>query len=137
MVEKGHFKVMEQIPEGRRAIGTKWLCGWKIDEDGLSTEHTARFVWWRKLQQPGVDFDDTFGPTPPGLTPRVLVVNARHNNLTMYHLGVEQAFTQSPLEEIYLRLAKGCGDYSGRYVRVLRASICSSKKQVGRETPNL
>ena len=50
----------------------------------------------------------------------------------MYHLDVSQAFVQVPLkEEIFMRLLPGCGELSGKTVRLSKCQY--GLKQAGRE----
>ncbi|CAM9990597.1 unnamed protein product [Sphacelaria rigidula] len=130
-LEKGTFEVVDELPGGREAIGTRWLHSWETGQDGFVTKPKARFVCLGNPQQPDINVEDLFGPTPPGLTPRVLTAYACQNKLEMYHLDVEQAFMSSPIEEkIYVRSTDGCEDLSERFVRVLGALY--GLKQAGR-----
>ena len=79
----------------------------------------ARLVAKGFSQVEGVDYLETFAPTPATSCVRLLAVFACEHDLGMYHFDAEQAFLQSELEEeIYLRLPPGCGDDSGRVVRL-------------------
>ena len=50
----------------------------------------------------------------------------------MYHLNVSQAIVQAPLrEEISMRVPPGCGELSGKVVRLLKCHY--GLKQAGRE----
>ncbi|CAM9959720.1 unnamed protein product [Sphacelaria rigidula] len=99
VLAKGTFELVDKLPGGRKALGTKWLYSRKTDEDRFVTKPKARFVCLGNLQHPGIDLKDTSAPTPPSPTLRGLTAYACQNNVEMYHLDVEQACIQPPLEE--------------------------------------
>ena len=77
----------------------------------------ARLVAKGFNQQEGVDYFDTFAPTPSTSSIRLVVAVAVENDLNLNHFDAEQAFVQSKLDtDIYLRMPPGCGELSGRTV---------------------
>ena len=54
----------ENIPQEVKAISAKWVCAWKTDSSGFITKGKARLVARGFGQQPGVDYFETFAPTP-------------------------------------------------------------------------
>ena len=67
----------------------------------------------------GVDFSETLDPTVSSSCVRLLSAIACECGLDVCHFDVDQAFVQSNLEEAaFLRLPKGCGDLSGKVVRL-------------------
>jgi hypothetical protein len=44
------------LPEGRKAIGSRWVLSVKSDEDGNVTRHKARFVAQGYTQVEGIDY---------------------------------------------------------------------------------
>ena len=69
-------------------------------------------------QREGVDFSETFAPTVSSSCVRLLCAIACECDLDLCHFDVDQAFVQSDLEDVFLRLPKGCGDLSGKVVRL-------------------
>ena len=69
-------------------------------------------------QREGVDFGETFAPTVSSSCVRFLSATACECDLDLCHFDVDQAFVQSDLEDVFLRLPKGCGDPSGKVVRL-------------------
>ena len=58
---------------------------------------------------------------------------ANEKGLPVFHLDVSQAFLQALLEEeIYMRLPPGCGELSGKVVKLLKCQY--GLKQAGRES---
>ena len=57
---------------------------------------------------------------------------ANEKGLPVFHLDVSQAVVQAPLEEeMYMRLPPGCGELSGKVVKLLKCQY--GIKQAGRE----
>ena len=67
----------------------------------------------------GVDFiSQTFAPTVSSSCVRLLSAIECECDLNLCHFDVDQAFVQSDLEDVFLRLPKGCGDLSEKVVRL-------------------
>ena len=70
-------------------------------------------------QREGVDFSETFAHTVSSSCVRLLSAIACERDLDLGHVDLDQAFVQSDLEEdVFLRLPKGCGNLSGKVVRL-------------------
>ena len=69
-------------------------------------------------QLEGVDFSETFAPTVSSSCVRLLCAIACECDLDLCRFNVDQAFVQSDPEDVFLRLPKGCGDLSGKVVRL-------------------
>ena len=82
----------------------------------------ARLVARGFNQREGIDFFETFAPTPAASCIRLLGALACELNLDLCHFDAEQAFVQSSLDEdVFMRLPKGCGEMSGKVVRLDRS----------------
>ena len=69
-------------------------------------------------QHNGVDFIETFVPTVSSSCVRLLSAIGCECDLDLCHFDVDQSFVQSDLEDVFLRLPSGCGDLSGKIVRL-------------------
>ena len=97
----------------------KWVYTWKVDEHGWVVKAKSRLVASGFKQREGVDFSETFAPTVSSSCMGLLSAIACECDLDLCHFDADQAFVQSDLEEdVFLRLSKGCGDLSGKVVRV-------------------
>ncbi|CAN0504135.1 unnamed protein product, partial [Discosporangium mesarthrocarpum] len=110
------------LPPDRKTIGAKWIYKWKTDEMGIVTRAKARLVAKGYNQKLGVDYFETFAPTPAASTVRLLTAVANEQRLELIHFDAEQAFLHADIdEEVFVRLPPGCGDLSGKTVRLHRA----------------
>ena len=83
-------------------------------------------------QVAGVDYNETTSPTPAAAPVKMIAAVANEKGLPVYHLDVSQAFVQAPLkEDIFMRLPPGCGELSGKIVRLLKCQY--GLKQASRE----
>ncbi|CAN0506210.1 unnamed protein product, partial [Discosporangium mesarthrocarpum] len=67
---------LAELPPGRKAVGAKWVFKWKTDEMGIVTRAKARLVAKGFSQKPGIDYFETFAPTPASSTVRLLAAIA-------------------------------------------------------------
>ncbi|GJT42359.1 uncharacterized mitochondrial protein-like protein [Tanacetum coccineum] len=55
-------KTLVDLPNGKRAIGTKWVYRNKKDERGIVNKNKARLVAQGYTQEEGIDYDEVFAP---------------------------------------------------------------------------
>ena len=92
---------------------------WKTNEHGWVVKAKSRLVARGFKQREGIDFSETFAPTVSSSCVRLLSAIACECDLDLCHFDVDQAFIQADLEEdVFLRLPEGCGDLSGKIVRL-------------------
>ena len=130
LASSGTFGEPVQL-ENRKPIGSKWVFRWKTDAAGKIIKPKARLVAKGFSQKLGIDYDETFAPTPHASSIRLLLATAVQEDLDILHFDAEQAFIESKLEEnIYMRLPPGCGSTSGKTVKLHRSLY--GLKQAGR-----
>ena len=67
----------------------------------------------------GIDASETFAPIVSSFCMFFFSAIACERDLDLCHFDIDQAFVQSDLKEgVFLRLSKGCGDPSGKVVRL-------------------
>ena len=117
----GTFEYVDD-PGKVNIVGAKWVYKWRKNDEGLVTKAKARLVAKGYSQVEGVDFLETFSPTPLSASVRLLAAVAVENDLDLFHFDAEQAFVQSKLsEDIYMRLPEGCGADSGKVVKLAKS----------------
>ncbi|GJR86044.1 putative ribonuclease H-like domain-containing protein [Tanacetum coccineum] len=68
---KQEFKIQKvwilvDLPYGKKAIGTKWVCRNKKDERGVMVRNKPWLVAQGHRQEEGIDYDEVFAPVGPG-----------------------------------------------------------------------
>ncbi|GJR36034.1 putative ribonuclease H-like domain-containing protein [Tanacetum coccineum] len=57
-----HAMTLVNLPNGKRAIGTKWVFRNKKDERGIVVRNKARLVAQGYTKEEGIDYDEVFAP---------------------------------------------------------------------------
>ncbi|CAK5269991.1 unnamed protein product [Mycena citricolor] len=139
-MEKEHDQLWEtgtmelvDLPEGRRALGCKWVYKTKRNEQGKVAGRKARLVVMGNTEIPGTDYnpDQISSPVVRAETNRLLFALAAKYNLEMAMVDVKGAFLNGELkEEIYMRQPEGFDDGTGRVLKLWKTLY--SLKQAGR-----
>jgi hypothetical protein len=79
----GVYEDAEELPEGKKAIGCRWVYEFKINESGGPPTYKARLVAQGFSQVPFVDYDATFAPVAKSVTVRFVAV---YSALQGWHL---------------------------------------------------
>ncbi|CAI7769759.1 unnamed protein product [Closterium sp. NIES-53] len=99
--------VDEVPPLGTNIVSGMWIFRVKRPP-GSPPAFKARYVARGFRQRQGIDFFQTFSPTPKMTTLRVLLHVAAHRDYELHSLDFSTAFLQGSLhEEIWLRLPRG------------------------------
>ena len=107
-IEKNQTWTLVDLPDGRKAIGCKWVFKLKRDEKGEIARFKARLVAQGFSQKYGVDYDEVFAPVARSTTLRVLLSFAGRNKYIVKHFDVKTAFLNGILDEdIYMRQPQG------------------------------
>ncbi|CAB1111877.1 unnamed protein product [Ectocarpus sp. CCAP 1310/34] len=126
------FTKAKELPEGRKAIGSKWVFSWKTNEEGLIVDFKARMVARGFSQIPGIDSHHSSSACPSAASIKTVIAVVTEKGKKLARWDVKQAYIHAKLkEQIYLRFPEGCGNMSGKVVKVERA--LSGLKQSGRE----
>lgn len=97
-----------RLPEGRKAVGSRWVFKVKRDAAGVPVRHKARLVAQGFSQQFGVDFEEVYAPVANQSTFRALVAIASKENIALKHLDVRTAYLHGDLkEEVFMRQPPG------------------------------
>ncbi|CAL5340443.1 unnamed protein product [Camellia sinensis] len=107
-IEKNRTWEMMDLPEGKNAIGLKWVFKTKFGADGSIQKHKARLVAKGYAQQHGIDFEETFSPVARFETVRIIFALAAQLQWPVYQLDVKSAFLNGDLqEEVYVTQPEG------------------------------
>ncbi|GJT37829.1 putative ribonuclease H-like domain-containing protein [Tanacetum coccineum] len=87
------------LPNGKRAIGTKWVYRNKKDERGIVVRNKARLVAQGHTQEEGIDYDEVFSPVARNEAIRLFLAYASYMDFTVYQMDVKSAFLYGTIEE--------------------------------------
>jgi hypothetical protein len=107
-------RVMRRIRRSKVPLGKKTItCRWAYDikrKDGKVERYKARLVARGFLQRAGLDYGETFAPTPSLASIRLVVALALQHGLKLHHQDVKTAFLEAklpPEERIYIEPPPG------------------------------
>ena len=96
-----------RLPQGRSTIGSRFVFKRKRGSDGSILKYKARLVAQGFSQRPGIDFKETFSPTPGLPTIRYFLAQAVLLGLDVHLADVDTAYLIPKLpqaERAYMRL---------------------------------
>ncbi|GJW99732.1 putative ribonuclease H-like domain-containing protein [Tanacetum coccineum] len=98
------FKLQEvwtlvDLPNGNRAIGTKWVFRNKKDERGIVIKNKARLVAQGYTQEEEIDYDEVFVPVARIEAIRLFLSYATFKDFVVYQMDVKSAFLYGKIEE--------------------------------------
>ncbi|GJV02609.1 putative ribonuclease H-like domain-containing protein, partial [Tanacetum coccineum] len=112
------------LPNGKRAIGTKWVFGNKKDERGIVIKNKARLVAQGYTQEEGIDYDEVFDPVASIEAIRLFLAYASFKDFMVYQMDVKSAFLYDKIEEeVYVCQPPGFEDpyFPNRVYKVEKA----------------
>ncbi|CAI7808402.1 unnamed protein product [Closterium sp. NIES-54] len=96
--ENGTWELVE-LPEGRKAITSKWLFKIKSDANGKIERYKSRLVAKGYHQKEKVDYQELFAPLVKPTTLRTLLAGAAIKGWVVKQMDVTTAFLNGVLEE--------------------------------------
>ncbi|GJT35422.1 putative ribonuclease H-like domain-containing protein [Tanacetum coccineum] len=98
------FKLQEvwtlvDLPNGKRAIGSKWVFRNKKDERGIMIRNKARLVAQGYTQEEGIDYDEVFAPVVRIEAIRLFLAYASFKDFVVYQMDVKSVFLYGKIEE--------------------------------------
>nr|GEZ14981.1 putative ribonuclease H-like domain-containing protein [Tanacetum cinerariifolium] len=103
--------VLVDLPQGKRAIGTKWVFRNKKDERGIVVRNKARLVAQGHTQEEGFDYKEVFAPLARIEAIRLFLAYASFMGFMVYQMDVKSAFIYGTIkEEVYVSQHLGFKD---------------------------
>ncbi|GJT96462.1 putative ribonuclease H-like domain-containing protein [Tanacetum coccineum] len=87
-----YFQTLVELPNGKRAIGIKWVFRNKNDERGIVIKNKARLVAQGYTQEEGIDYDKVFAPIDRIKAIRLFLGYASFKDFMVYQMDVKSAF---------------------------------------------
>ncbi|GKD51753.1 putative ribonuclease H-like domain-containing protein [Tanacetum coccineum] len=85
-------------PNGKKAIGTKWVYRRKKDKRGIVVRNKARLVAQGYKQEEGIDYDEVFAPVVRVEAIRIFFAFASFMNFHVYQMDVKSDFSMASLK---------------------------------------
>ncbi|GKB34900.1 putative ribonuclease H-like domain-containing protein [Tanacetum coccineum] len=98
-ISKEHAMTLVDLPNAKRAIGTKWVFRNKKDEIGIVVKNKARLVAQGYTQEEGIDYDEFFAPVARIEAIGLFLAYATFMGFIMYQMDVKSAFLYGTIEE--------------------------------------
>ncbi|GJS68873.1 putative ribonuclease H-like domain-containing protein [Tanacetum coccineum] len=99
------------LPDGKHAIGTKWILKNSADAEGIVVRNKARLVAQGHRQEEGIDYDEVFAPVARIEAIRLFLAFASYMGFLVYQLDVKSAFLYGEIEEeVYVTQHKALKD---------------------------
>ena len=95
---RGVFRAAK-LPNGQRAIGTKWVFKIKRKADGSIEKYKARLVAKGFRQKYGIDYTETFSPVVKYVTLRMVIAITKYFGWSLDQLDVVTAFLYGEMKE--------------------------------------
>ncbi|GJW93147.1 putative ribonuclease H-like domain-containing protein [Tanacetum coccineum] len=98
------FKLQEvwtlvDLPNGKKAICTKWVFRNKKDEKGIVIINKAILVAQGYTKEEGIDYDEVFTPVTRIEAIRLFLAYASFNDFVVYQMDVKSVFLYGKIEE--------------------------------------
>lgn len=96
------------LPEGRKALKTKWVFKIKKDEHGREVKKKSRLTIKGYVQKQGVDYWETYSPVAKLISVRIFFAIATLLKMKLFQVDVNNAFLNADLkEDIYMEVPEG------------------------------
>ncbi|GJV75444.1 putative ribonuclease H-like domain-containing protein, partial [Tanacetum coccineum] len=103
--------ILVDLPNGKKAIGTKWVFRNKKDERGIVIRNKARLVEQGHRQEEGIDYEEVFAPMARIKAIRLFLAYASFMGFLVYQMDVKSAFLYGTIEEeVYVTQPLGFKD---------------------------
>ncbi|GKB20008.1 putative ribonuclease H-like domain-containing protein [Tanacetum coccineum] len=127
--ERMQFKLQKvwtlvDLPNGKRAIRTKWVYRNKKDERDIVIKNKVRLVTQGYTQEDGINYDEVFAPVARIEAIRLFLPYASFKDFVVYQMDVKSAFLYGKIkEEVYVCQPLGFEDpdFSNRVYKVEKA----------------
>ncbi|GJV12051.1 putative ribonuclease H-like domain-containing protein [Tanacetum coccineum] len=116
--------ILVDLPNGKNAIGTKWVFKNKRDERSIVVKNKARLVAQGFRHEEGIDYDEFFAHVAKIEAIRLFLAFASYMGFTVYQIDVKSAFLYGTIEEeVYVYQPPGFVDpaHPNKVYKVIKA----------------
>nr|GEV59862.1 putative ribonuclease H-like domain-containing protein [Tanacetum cinerariifolium] len=114
----------QDLPKGKRDIGSKWVFKNKKDERGIVIRNKARLVAQGHTQEEGIDYEEVFALVARIKAILLFLAYASFMGFMVYQMDVKSAFLYGTIEEeVYVCQPPGFKDpdYPDKVYKVVKA----------------
>nr|GEZ11644.1 putative ribonuclease H-like domain-containing protein [Tanacetum cinerariifolium] len=114
----------QDLPYGKRDIGTKWVYRNKKDERGIVIRNKVRLVAQGHTQEEGIDYEEVFSPVARIEAIRLFLAYASFIGFSVYQMDIKSEFLYGTIEEeVYVCQPPGFEDpeYPDKVYKVVKA----------------
>ncbi|GJV89846.1 retrovirus-related pol polyprotein from transposon TNT 1-94, partial [Tanacetum coccineum] len=97
--DMNNLDTLVELPNGKKAIGTKWVFRNKKDKRGIVIKNEARLVTQGYTQEEGIDYDEVFAPVAKIEAIRLFLACASFKDFVVYQMDVKSDFLYCKIEE--------------------------------------
>nr|GEZ03378.1 putative ribonuclease H-like domain-containing protein [Tanacetum cinerariifolium] len=99
------------LPNGKKAMGTKWVFRNKKDERGIVFRNKARLAAQGHIKEEGIDYEEVFAAVARIKAIRLFLAYASFMGFMVYQMDVKSAFLYETIEEeVYVYQPPGFED---------------------------
>lgn len=99
---------LTELPEGRKAIGCKWVFKVKMNPDNTIERYKSRLVAKGFNQKHGIDYDETFSPVVKFSSLRMILSIFASLDFHIHQMDVKTAFLNGDVkEDLYMQQPEG------------------------------
>ncbi|GJV38810.1 putative ribonuclease H-like domain-containing protein [Tanacetum coccineum] len=110
-ISNEHAMTLVDLPNGKRAIGTKWVFINKKYERGIVVKNKATLVAQGYTQEEGIDYDEVFALVARIEAIRLFLAYASFMGFIVYQMDVKSSFLYGTIEEeVYVCQPPGLED---------------------------
>ena len=92
-IKTGTFSMVDEVPEGRKPVGSKWCFDYKADKKGNITKFKTTVVIRGFTQIRNVDYTHSSSPYPSSAFMKLVLAVAHKRGLSLYNFEVTQAYS--------------------------------------------
>ena len=105
--QKNDIWKLVELPQGKKAMGAKWVFRNKLDAAGKVVRNKGRLVEKGYSQQEGIDYTKTFIDIGCLEAICILISFASHTKMRLYQMDIKRTYLNGVIQEVYVEQPPG------------------------------